>query len=221
VTVTLDATAPTPVDQGVFGHAGTTVPDTVGRPTKFLVSLVMFGSAATGTLTLISPADAIALTSWAPAPTTVSALPQQPFPMTSDALTAGVLQRLRRTSGLNWGDVARALGVSRRTIHNWLGGARIAGVHLVRLLNFERLVNTVALGRPEDTRAYLLRPQATGRSIVDDMALSSRPVRRTPMSTLSAADQLAPVSDEPEVVQPLRRSALRGGQVPRKHSQES
>jgi hypothetical protein len=37
--------------------------------------------------------------------------------------------------------------------------------------------------------------------------------RRMPLSTVSVGDQLAPLSDEPQVVQRQRRSALRGGQV--------
>ncbi|MHB2023275.1 MAG: helix-turn-helix domain-containing protein [Mycobacteriales bacterium] len=221
MTAALDLTGPSRTEQELFGHVGTTVPETVGRPTKFLVTMLMVGWAATGTLTSVSPADVMALTSAAHQPTTVPALPSQPLSVMDNAIVKSLLQRLRRVSGLDWGDIARALGVSRRTIHNWLGGARIAGVHLVRLLEFDRLVNSSALGQPENTRAYLLQPRANGRSIVDEMELSARPTRRVPLSTLSVAEQLAPVSEEPELVNPIRHSALRGGQMPRRHPKES
>jgi transcriptional regulator with XRE-family HTH domain len=221
MTVAFDLAGPNRTEQELFGHIGTTVPDTVSRPAKFLVTMLLAGCAATGTLTSVSPADVMALASAAHEPTTVPALPSQSLPTMDNAIVESLLQRLRRVSGLNWADIARALGVSRRTIHNWLGGTRIAGVHLTRLLEFEHLVNKSALGQPENTRAYLLQPRANGRSIVDEMQLSSRPTRRVPLSTLSVAEQLAPVSDQPEVVQPLRRSALRGGPMPRRHPKES
>lgn len=209
-------TAPNTEREAWFGGVGTTVPDVTLSPRKFIACVFMAGVAATGTLTAISPADAFALTTVVTEPSTMPALPSQPSPGLDNAVVARLLQRLRRVSGLSWGDVARALGVSRRTIHNWLGGARIAGVHLTRLVEFDRIVNATAVGTPEDTRARLLQPRSDGRSIFDDMALTARPTRRVPLSTVSVGDQLAPISGEPEVLQPQRRSALRGGPMLRR-----
>jgi len=216
VTVLLDVNAAPRED--IFTAAGTTVPDTRGRPNKFLATVLMAGLAASGTVAAgAAGADAAAFAPVVQQPSTLSGLPAHSPIVVDVALVEEVLQRVRRTSGLSWGDVARAMGVSRRTIHNWLNGARIAGVHLDRLLDLDRIVRIAgSVGRPDDVRARLLLPGPHGRSIVDEMALAARPARRIPLASTSIGDQLAPIADEPTIVRPPRRSGLVGGSVPRR-----
>ncbi len=207
-----------------FSRAGTTVPDVTIGPRKFIACVFMAGCAATGTLTAISPADAAALTTVATEPSTLPAVPaQQSAPFGDQIAIPRLLERLRRTSGLSWGDIARAIGVSRRTIHNWLGGARVAGVHLGRLLELNRVVELLSTGVSERTRTVLLQPGAHGRSIIDELATMARPARRIPLSTVSVGDQIGPTSDEADVppTRDLRRSSLRGGVMPRRQQNES
>jgi hypothetical protein len=108
-----------------------------------------------------------------------------------------------------------AVGVSRRTIHNWLSGARLADVHRTRLAELGRLVDAVAAGSADATRARLLKPGPNGRSPLDELALSARPVRRRPLSTLSVGELLGPIDESGDVTtqQPPRRSSLRGGSL--------
>lgn len=200
-----------------FGHTGTT-PTTVVRGTpKFMTCVFMTGCTATSTLTAVTPADAIALTTWAVQASTLPAIPARPAPLLDLSAVPGMLQQLRRLSGLSWGEIARSVGVSRRTIHNWLGGAHVAATHLTLLLELSRVVNLAATGSAEATRAALLLPNANGRSLIDDLALAARPARR-PLSSVSVGDLVTPV-DEAASVSPQRsqrRSALRAGSMPRR-----
>jgi transcriptional regulator with XRE-family HTH domain len=203
-----------------FHHVGTTTPTVISGTRKFITCALMAGCAATGTLTAISPADAAALTAIVVQPSTLPAVPTtRPTPLLDQSVVPGMLKRLRRLSGLSWGEIARAAGVSRRTIHNWLSGARVANVHLTRVLEVNRAVNLVATGSAESTRTTLLQPNATGRSIIDDLALAARPARRRPLSSVSVGDLVTPVDETVSMglQRPQRRSSLRGGSLSRRH----
>lgn len=217
MTVAYDVAPSSPADgEGWFHHVGTTPPTVALGPRKFMACVFMAGCVATGTLPIITPADAVALNTMVAHPSTLPALPAEQMAVLDSAVVPAVLQRLRRTSGLSWGDLGRALGVSRRTIHNWLGGARIAGVHLRRLLELSRQLELVSQGSPESTRALLLQPTTNGRSIIDDLALTARPARHRPLSSVSVGDLVTP-RDETESVsaqRPQRRSSLRGTSLP-------
>lgn len=223
MTIVNDLVVPTRRDTFLTPRAGTTAPPTHFAPRHFFAGGCMVGCVATGTLTAISPADALALNNTVTQASTLPAMLRGQIVPVDSAAVPGVLQRLRRTSGLSWGDVADALGVTRRTIHNWLSGDRIAGVHLTRLLEFDRLVDALGTGRPEETRATLLQPRSNGRSILDEVALAARPARRVPLSTVSVADQMGPISEEPDVpaTDQLRRSSIRGRALPTRRSIES
>jgi transcriptional regulator with XRE-family HTH domain len=190
---------PAAVGDKLFGPPGTTIPGASWPPAKqFLCSLLMAGAAATGTLTVVTPADAAAMRAAVIESRTLPAMPSSPPVVDRSMAVPSLLQRLRRVSGLSWGDVAAALGVSRRTIHNWLSGTRVAGVHLTRLIEFERVVNATAAGSADDTRSRLVRPGPHGRSLLDELALSSRADRRRPISTLSVGDIVGPVDQSPD-----------------------
>lgn len=208
----------------LFGSAvGTTVPVLHFKPRKLFLGVCMLGCVASGTLAAISPTDAFDLNNVVAEASTLPVVLSPPGKMVDPATVTVVLQRLRTNSGLTWGDISHALGVTRRTVHNWLSGSRVAGVHLSRLLEFDRLVNSFALGHPDETRAMLLQPRSNGRSILDEMALTARPARRLPLSSVSVADQIGPTSDEPDLppTGQLRRSAIRGGPLPRRRSDET
>jgi transcriptional regulator with XRE-family HTH domain len=216
VTVTYDvATSPTTDGGDLFRYVGTTSPTAAIGPRKFIACVLMASCAVTGTLTAVTPADAVALSTVVAQPSTLPAVSIQPTTAFDHAVVPVMLQRLRRVSGLSWGDIAGAVGVSRRTIHNWLGGAHVAGVHLARLLEVSRIVDLVSTGSVESTRTLLLQSGANGRSIIDDLALGARPARRS-ISTVSVGDLVTPV-DETESARlqgPQRRASLRGGALP-------
>jgi transcriptional regulator with XRE-family HTH domain len=209
--------------EGLFRPPGTTVPGRSWPPTRqFICNILMASAAATATLTLVTPDDAAAMQAAVAESQTLPALPPMPVEERLVAIP-DLLQRLRQASGLSWGDLAKAVGVSRRTIHNWLSGARIAGLHLTRLVEFQRVVDAVAAGSADDTRTRLMQPGPHGRSILDDIALTSRPARRRPLSTVSMGDLVAPVDESanlsPQQLQ--RRSSVRGGPLPGRRLSES
>lgn len=212
--------------EGWFRHVGTASPTVALRPRKFIACMFMAGCAATGTLTAVTPADAIDLNTMVAHPSTLPASPAEPTAVLGRAVVPAVpavLQRLHRISGLSWGDLGRAVGVSRRTIHNWLGDTRVASVHLTRLLELSRLVDRVSTGSSESTRALLLQPTADGRSIIDDLALSARPTRRRPLSSVSVGDLVTPTDDTESASPrwPQRPSSLRGGSLPTRRPDQS
>lgn len=206
-----------------FGHVGTTPPSAVRGTRKFITCVFMAGCAATSTLSTVTLADAVAWNAITVQPSTLPAIPAaQPAPPIDQSAVPGMLQRLRRLSGLSWGEIARAVGVSRRTIHNWLTGARVAGVHLARLLELSRMIDIVATGSVEATRTSLMQLNANGRSIIDDLALAARPARRRPLSNVSVGDLVTPVDGTVSVSSQRlqRRSSLRGRSLPRRRPSE-
>jgi hypothetical protein len=147
----------------------------------------------------------------------------RPSPTAGPRTVPTLLEWLKGISGLSWGELGRATGVSRRTIHNWLGGARVAEVHLVRLWDVSRVVHALSAGSAEATRAVLLQPVASGRSALDDLELAALPVRRRPISHVSVGDLLTPVDESPEMrpERAMRQSSLRGGALARSRPGQS
>jgi DNA-binding transcriptional regulator YiaG len=204
----------------MLGAPGTSVPGARMPPTRrFIVAGLLAGATVFGTLSAVAtPADAAAMQ--------VASSIQRTLPAASPSTNSHVdiqsvsirLQELRRRSGLNWGEIAYALSVSRRTIHNWLSGAQIAPGHLWRLLEFEALVDAVDNGDGGRTRESLTQSGSSGRTLLDEFALGSRPIRRVPLSTLSAGDLIAPdaadVSEAPTAQTPSRRSSVQGRPLP-------
>lgn len=197
---------------------GTSAP-TVAAPStakQFVLGTLLAGSVFTATLTAVTPAEALALT--APA-TTGRTLPAAPTPATpvGPRSVADVLSRLRHVSGLSWGEIASAVGVSRRAIHHWLSGGRVAGAHMGRLLAFQRTVAAHELGSAEETRLRLQQPGVGGRNALENFRLqtqATRPTRRPVAGSVS--DLLSPDEEvvESAVAPPTRRSALRSGTIP-------
>lgn len=214
-------------EQPIFATPqGTTVPTVRRQPRRTYVVAGLIASASVfGTLPVPTPADAEVLRAAVSTTRTAPDVPPQGPSTTDNRSVSGLLQRVRRNAQLNWGDVARALGVSRRTIHNWLSGAQVAGTHMSRLVELAALVDRSGGGGPAETRILLTEPGPRGRSPLDEFALTSRPTRKVPLSTVSAGDLLG--GDEPgtpatvEVQAPSRRSSLEGRPVPRRRPNQS
>lgn len=212
--------------ESIFAPPGTTVLAVRRSPGRtFVVAGLIASAAVFGTLPMPMPAEAEVLR---PAVSTTRATPDVQAQGASAAEirnVPGLLRRLRRNAQLNWGDVARALGVSRRTIHNWLSGAQVARTHLSRLMELASLVDRIGGGEPATTRILLTQPGPHGRSQLDEFALASRPAHRVPLSMTSVGDLLgrdepgSPETVEPQV--PTRRSSLPGRSVPRRRPNRS
>jgi DNA-binding transcriptional regulator YiaG len=78
--------------------------------------------------------------------------------------TAEAVKRLHARSGLTWDELARAFGVSRRTVHAWASGTRLNQAHAARLSVVARVIDGLAAKNPEQTRAALHAPAADGES---------------------------------------------------------
>jgi len=199
---------------------GTAIPGASVAPlTRFfaagvMTGAVLFGTLATPTVLLDGASHVLSITGTSSIPGWggTGALRNQS--------AAGLLEGVRSRSQLSWGQVANTLGVSRRTVHNWLLGAAIAPGNLQRLLDFSALVGTMDRGDPGDVRIALMQPGLHGRTPLDEFALTSRPARRVPLSTLSAADLLEPIaaSEVSVTTQSDRRSSLQGVPIRRSNA---
>lgn len=78
---------------------------------------------------------------------------------------ADALRRIQQHSGLDWGQIARTIGVSRRTLYNWLGGSKVSGVNAQRLTAFyNALTDELAVTARDEAREHLLAPSGAGPS---------------------------------------------------------
>lgn len=185
-------------------------------PRRFMTAGAIAGTIVIGTLGVITPADAAALQAPIVESQTLPGV-MAPSPNVPDGLDVPtLLERLRKVSGLSWGEMAYALGVSRRTIHNWLSGSRVASAHLSRLAKVEAIISGSGGGPAESTRAILVHPRVDGSSILDDLAFEHRRRSRS-LSTVSVGDLIG-TADEPvagRTVETRRSSSVRGGTLPR------
>lgn len=215
MTVTVSPPAPTAPWLVRPGTSAPTGPS-ASSAQRFVVASLIAG-AMLGTVASATPADAADLRAAAATARTVPAGSSTPGlePTVDTRSVPNLLRRLRDSADLTWGDLARAMTVSRRTIHNWLSGAQLSRHHLSRLLELELLVETVGAGTAATTGIHLKTLGPHGRSALDDFALESSAVRSVPLSTVSAADLLEPDVSGTSFAEmpspPARRSSLRGG----------
>ena len=101
MTVAYDIAASRTDEDEWFGRVGTTPPTVMRGTRKFIACVFMAGYAATSTLSTVTPADAIALNAITAQPSTLAAIPVQPAPPLDQRAVPGILQRLRRLSGLS------------------------------------------------------------------------------------------------------------------------
>ena len=127
---------------------------------------------------------------------------------------AGAMRRLQQRSGLTWGELAGALGVSRRAVHHWASGRRLSSRHARRLQELARLVAECEGVEPDETRSHLLAPRSDGRSALADFREASRPPRTAPLSAVPLAEFLA--EGEAPAAPPAARPVASGRLKPRR-----
>lgn len=104
--------------------------------------------------------------------------------------SASLLKSIRQSAGFTWEQLARIFGVSRRAVHHWASGERMSSHHEALLREFGAMVAAVATANPQETRAALLAPDASGVSAVDSfrqkVAASDGPVVNPQAATQAA-----------------------------------
>jgi transcriptional regulator with XRE-family HTH domain len=85
-------------------------------------------------------------------PGTTSGWLREPGPPPSQS----VLAELRSRTQLTWAQLARALGVQRRSLHFWARGERPSAANLERLMGIVGIVRAIDRGDPSETTAVLL-----------------------------------------------------------------
>jgi len=70
-----------------------------------------------------------------------------------------VVAELRSRTQLTWAQLARALGVQRRSLHFWALGERPSAANLERLMGILGIVRAIDRGDPSETTALLLESQ--------------------------------------------------------------
>lgn len=118
---------------------------------------------------------------------------------------ADSLRRIHAQSKLTWTEIAATLGVSRRTVHNWLAGMVVSPRHAADLAALTHLINehSVAGDPPEVTRSRLIAPDPGGRSPLTRMSMTR--TAHAPRPRISAATRLAPEGIEETQAPPLHR----------------
>jgi hypothetical protein len=86
-----------------------------------------------------------------------------------------MIRWLHEESGLTWDQLARTLGVSRRSVHAWAGGQRVSGRNLERLSHVYSTVNAIAASSPEDRRHQLFSPRSDMQpNLFDQLVIQAR-----------------------------------------------
>jgi DNA-binding transcriptional regulator YiaG len=99
------------------------------------------------------------------------------------------IAELRRLTGLTWEQLAQLFNVSRRSVHFWASGSKMAPenrVHLERVLDTVRLIDR---GSVTENRAVLLPIRDDGTTLLDQLAAGNYDVV---ISALGHGRQRAP-----------------------------
>ena len=75
------------------------------------------------------------------------------------------LAELRSKTELTWGQLARALGVNRRSLHFWAQGERPSASNLERLMELVEIVRGIDGGDPTETTETMLEPHGSEPSM--------------------------------------------------------
>ncbi|NLE10841.1 MAG: helix-turn-helix domain-containing protein [Actinobacteria bacterium] len=119
------------------------------------------------------------------------------------------IAELRGLSGLTWEQMARLLGVSRRSVHFWASGELVRASHQERVQRLLAVLRQVDRGSATENRTLLLNGCADGTLPFDVLAdgrfeealelMKSGPGRARPaLSPLSPEEQLARTPLPPE-----------------------
>jgi DNA-binding transcriptional regulator YiaG len=118
---------------------------------------------------------------------------------------ADSLRRIHAQSKLTWTEIAATVGVSRRTVHNWLAGMAVSPRHASDLAALTQLISkhSVAGESPELTRSRLIAPDTGGLSPLTRMSMSRTAHPSRPR--ISAATRLVAEATEESFAPPLHR----------------
>lgn len=104
---------------------------------------------------------------------------------------ADSLRRIQMHSGLSWGEISRTLGVSRRTVHNWLSGSRVSGVNALRVAGLYKAITQELTNQPrESARSYLLSPSSDGSTRLGEIGRWLRELHPADTPVLSGFELL-------------------------------
>lgn len=101
-----------------------------------------------------------------------------------------VLQDIRVKTDLTWAQIARALGVQRRSLHFWAEGRAANAKNTERLMDLAQVINQIDTGDAAATTALLLTPQGVQLSAFEQVCRRNRASEPDELRTLP--DQLAP-----------------------------
>jgi len=87
---------------------------------------------------------------------------------------------LHRESGLTWDQLARTLGVSRRSVHAWAAGQRVSGTNLERLSHVYTTIRGLNAPTPASRRRLLFAPRGQQPHLFDSLVASARKPRPKP-----------------------------------------
>lgn len=122
-----------------------------------------------GALAIEGTVGSIALATWSSAflavEQTSSGVRSGPFQRTGAAV-----MELRRLSGLNWDQLARIFGTSRRSLHFWASGKALSAVNEERLRRVIAVVRRIDSGSARENRSRLLTLHDDGTTPLEMLA---------------------------------------------------
>lgn len=98
---------------------------------------------------------------------------------------------LHSRSGLTWESLAKALGVSRRSLHMWASGTTVTAAHRAVMERFESLLDSFGKISPADAKLRLLERSAGEPALIDQFRMKRDGGKRVINGpVLSAAEML-------------------------------
>lgn len=87
--------------------------------------------------------------------------------------TAEMVGALHAQSGLTWEQLARAIGVSRRSLHLWAAGAKVSSVNQERVARLYAVMSELPAVSPDEKRALFFAHRPGVPSIYDEVVNST------------------------------------------------
>jgi len=200
----------------LFVEPGTAPPQSVVRMTRRIVTPIIavgFGAASfLGTLAPIQREDIQAIQRRLAEKGTSSGRLDHATPKRGilDQKIGMKIAHLRSKSGLTTGEIAAAVGVSRRAVHHWVSGGRISDRHATRLGALIALVQSYSPDTAANIRSHLLSLEGEGTSPLQNFMMTVT-LERRPLSTQSLTGILEgeDAPGIPSEIQPRRRSTMK------------
>lgn len=127
-----------------------------------------------------------------------------------EADLATSIRQVQHWSGLTWGELADAFGVSARAVHHWTAGRRLSARHVERVHDFIKLASNHRGKDATETRSRLMAPGPDGNSEYSRFREASKPRRLRELSEVPLAG-LMEASAEPTAEAPIEtRLGTRG-----------